>query len=161
MNRASESQQAAVPSAGYEKLAKPPEDLRGFEDLNLNSLSAIISRLRLYTIMSEAATNTLRLAVCLFPIVTALDFIGPVEVFSFLIPKVIERVGVDTYPEKPRYTLDVTYLAYDLDPMTTAATGPGLLAQRTYEELNDSSIHEQFDILLIPGGTIFRRLECR
>jgi len=97
-----------------------------------------------------SATNILRLAVCLFPVVTALDFVGPVEVFSFLIPEVIKRVGVDTYPEKPRYTLDVTYLAYDLDPMTTAATGPGLLAQRTYEELNNSS--EQFDILLIPGG---------
>jgi hypothetical protein len=97
-------------------------------------------------------TTPLRLAICLFPGITSLDFIGPVEVLSWIFPDLIEKVGVEVYPEPPRFSIEPTFVGYTLDPTILGATGPGFLAQGTYDELNDSPTQEQFDIILVPGG---------
>jgi len=97
-------------------------------------------------------TTPLRLAICLFPGIASLDSIGPVEILSFIFPDLIEKVGIGAYPEPPRFSLQPTFVGYTLDPMIPSATGPGLLAQTTYDELNDSPTLEQVDIILSPGG---------
>lgn len=88
----------------------------------------------------------LRLAVCLFPDVTALDFIGPVEALAFLHPTKIEQAR-SKLPEIPAYSIEATFLSYTLDPIRPTALGPNFLANSTYDQE-----HEQFDILLVPGG---------
>lgn len=101
-----------------------------------------------------AETKTLRLAVCLFPNVTSLDFIGPVEIMSFLDPARVERSGTAFPIKQLPYHITTEYLNHTVDPVTPMAKGPELVTQRTYAYFNDSQNREQFDILLIPGGNI-------
>ncbi|KAJ8515477.1 hypothetical protein ONZ45_g7088 [Pleurotus djamor] len=92
----------------------------------------------------SSATN-LRLALCLFPNVTALDFQGPSELLGFLMPSKAERL-TKALKVAPKYTIDMTYLSHTMDPVNQSS-GPPLVPSRTYDEAN-----EQYDILLIPGG---------
>ena len=89
--------------------------------------------------------TVLKLAVCLFPEVTALDYQGPMELLGFLSKSAQDqKLG----PPSP-YQIEATYLGYDKNPIVPAA-GPRLVADATYEEGNE----QQFDIILVPGGMI-------
>ncbi|KAF7425988.1 hypothetical protein PC9H_008350 [Pleurotus ostreatus] len=90
-----------------------------------------------------SSPTTLRLAVCLFDQVTALDYQGPIEILGFLDPNNV-KPDVPT----PSYLLEITYLARTLEPIKATA-GPRALADRTYDEVGDG---EQFDLILVPGG---------
>ncbi len=94
-------------------------------------------------------STVLKLAVCLFPKVTALDYQGPMELLGFLSKESIDQ----QFPQAaPPYAIEPTYLAYTKDPVGPS-TGPRFLADTTYE---DAINGEQYDIILVPGGTDFR-----
>ena len=88
-------------------------------------------------------STTLKLAICFFPEVTALDYKGPMELFGFLSQSDLALRYVPSAP----YGIKATYVAYTKDPLSPVS-GPRLVPDTTYEE----AINEQFDILLIPGG---------
>ncbi|PSR74738.1 hypothetical protein PHLCEN_2v9617 [Hermanssonia centrifuga] len=90
-------------------------------------------------------TITLSLAVCLFPDVAVLDFAGPMELLSFISPKILAS-GLMTY-ETP-YTIEPVYLSVSKEPVVSAS-GMVIVHNRTYDEVKAD---EQFDILLVPGG---------
>ena len=91
---------------------------------------------------------TLRLAVCLFPDLTLLDFIGPVQVFGLLQQKFIKALAT-LYPAPPTLQLEATYFSHDLTPVV-GDVGPALIPQKTYKEVLEN--FEQYDLILIPGG---------
>ena len=91
---------------------------------------------------------TLRLAVCLFPDVTPVDFIGPAQVFSLLQQRCIENLA-SLYPSPPILQIEATYFSHDLTPVVGDA-GPALIPQKTYKEVLEN--FEQYDLILIPGG---------
>ena len=96
----------------------------------------------------STAPPTLRLAVCLFPDLTILDFVGPVQVFGALEPRIIQAYGA-LYPTSPPVQVEVTYFSHDRAPVI-GDVGPGLIPQRTYGEVLDN--FEQYDLILVPGG---------
>lgn len=85
----------------------------------------------------------LSIAVCLFPGVTALDFVGPMELLGFLTPQVI---AMKLLPTQAPYVFETTYLSVSKD-LVRASPGFDILPAKTYDEAT-----EQFDILLVPGG---------
>ena len=87
----------------------------------------------------------LSLALCLFKGVTALDFQGPIELFSFISP---ENLAKGYIPGKPAFAIEPVYFAVSMDPVQPDA-GPTLNPTRTYDSVKPG---EQFDIILIPGG---------
>ncbi|KAF8529870.1 class I glutamine amidotransferase-like protein [Gautieria morchelliformis] len=90
-------------------------------------------------------SKVLRLALCLYPDVTALDYQGPVELLGFLSP----TGGLRKYvPSTCRYLIDITYFSHTMDPVELGA-GPRVLPTRTYGDVKGD---EQFDIIFIPGG---------
>ncbi|KAH8073011.1 class I glutamine amidotransferase-like protein [Cristinia sonorae] len=81
----------------------------------------------------------LKLALCLFNDVTALDFQGPLELFGFIArPNVIEAETL----------IKPVYLGPSPDPIKPWAGAP-MIPTRTYDSVGED---EQFDIILIPGG---------
>lgn len=97
------------------------------------------------TVMS---TTTLRLAVCLFPDLTPLDFLGPVQVLGLLEPKNIQAHR-GLYPTLPSVQIEATYFSHNREPVV-GDVGPGLIPQRTYGEVLEN--FEQYDLVLVPGG---------
>ena len=91
---------------------------------------------------------TLRLAVCLYPDLTPLDFIGPTEVFVLLEPKIIQA-HLEMYPTLPPVQIEATYFSHNREPVA-GDVGPRLIPQRTYGEVLES--FEQYDLILVPGG---------
>lgn len=91
---------------------------------------------------------TLRLAVCLFPGLTILDFVGPVQILGVLEPRAIQTYGA-SYPTLPPVQVEATYFSHNREPVIGDA-GPGLVPQRTYREVLDN--FEQYDLILVPGG---------
>lgn len=91
---------------------------------------------------------TLRLALCLFPNLTLLDFAGPAQVFALLEPKNIQAHS-EIYPTLPSVQVQATYFSHTRGPVVGDA-GPPLLPQKTYGDVLDN--FEQYDILLVPGG---------
>ncbi|KAL0960244.1 hypothetical protein HGRIS_011876 [Hohenbuehelia grisea] len=92
--------------------------------------------------MSEQ--TTLRLALCLFNDVTALDYQGPIELFGLLTPKWLSLFG----DAPPKYSISIEYLADSREPIEPDS-GPHMLAARTFSDVKPD---EQFDIILVPGG---------
>ncbi len=90
-------------------------------------------------------TTTLSLAVCLFPGVTILDFVGPMELLGFISPKALTSRSM---PAPVAYAIEPVYFSVSKEPVESQA-GVALLPTRTYEEVIPE---EQFDVLLIPGG---------
>ncbi|KAJ7747273.1 class I glutamine amidotransferase-like protein, partial [Mycena metata] len=90
---------------------------------------------------------TLQVAVCLFPRVTAMDYQGPVELLGILSSKVRERALNGVSKDLPDLRIELTYLSHTLDAVEPTA-GPRVVPDKTYDEAQD-----QFDIILIPGGT--------
>ena len=87
-------------------------------------------------------SKLLRLAVCLFPDVCALDFVGPMELLSSLFPEWLAKTEAGPSP----YTIKVAYVSTSKEPVraTSALT---ISPDQSYEEAT-----EQFDLLLVPGG---------
>ena len=99
--------------------------------------------------MSESTTRpTLKLAVCLFPGLTLLDFAGPVQVFAMLDPENI-KAHSGLYPVFPPVQVVTTYFSHNREPVVADA-GPRLLPHKTYGEVLEN--FEQYDIVLVPGG---------
>lgn len=88
--------------------------------------------------------ETLNIAVCLFPNLTALDFQGAVELLGFISPENVKNRGI-----KASHALRLTYLSHSLEPVIPNS-GPGLVPQSTYNDALTSNT--QYDILLVPGG---------
>jgi len=95
-----------------------------------------------------AALPTLKLAVCLFPDLTLLDFVGPVQVLGMLEPRNIQAHAA-LYSTLPPVQVEATYFSHNRAPVVGDA-GPGLIPQRTYDEVLDD--FEQYDLILVPGG---------
>jgi len=91
---------------------------------------------------------TLKLAVCLFPDLTLLDFVGPVQVLALLEPRNIQAHS-SLFPMLPPVQVEATYFSHNREPVVGDA-GPALIPQRTYGEVLDK--FEQYDIVLVPGG---------
>ncbi|KAJ6499011.1 class I glutamine amidotransferase-like protein [Mycena sanguinolenta] len=93
-------------------------------------------------------SQTLQVAVCLFPRVTVTDYQGPVELLGILSAKNRDRAlaGVKVSGPLPDLRIEFTYLSHTLDPVEPTS-GPTLLPAKTYDDAK-----EQFDIILIPGG---------
>ncbi|KIM83437.1 hypothetical protein PILCRDRAFT_88218 [Piloderma croceum F 1598] len=90
----------------------------------------------------------LRLAVCLFSGVTALDYQGPIELLKFVSPKYLSSSRSVMFPIPPAYSIDVTYLSHNLEPIEPAA-GPLILPDASYDTTGSKT---QYDIILVPGG---------
>jgi len=88
-----------------------------------------------------------RLAVCLFSGVTALDYQGPIELLKFISPRYLSSSRSVIFPSPPAYSIEVTYLSHNLDPIEPAA-GPLILPDALYDTTTT-----QYDIILVPGGT--------
>lgn len=96
--------------------------------------------------MTSARTEIvpLRLAVCLFPAVTALDFQGPIELLGFLSPESLKR----HFTNPPSHSIETTYFSHNLD-LVKPSSGPLIQPDRSYSDTGSSI---QYDILLVPGG---------
>ena len=90
--------------------------------------------------------EVLSLALCLFTDAAALDFQGPLGLFGFLFPRGLEE---GLLPAEPAFAIQPSYFAVSMDPVQ-ADPSPSLNPTRTYDSVKPG---EQFDIILIPGGT--------
>lgn len=93
----------------------------------------------------------LKLAYCLYPNLTILDFVGPAEFFAALEPRNNPLNPDSSKPSPPQ--VEGTYFSHTLDPVVGEA-GPALIPTRTYQEVLDK--FEQYDIFLVPGGVSCR-----
>ncbi|KII87074.1 hypothetical protein PLICRDRAFT_112887 [Plicaturopsis crispa FD-325 SS-3] len=93
----------------------------------------------------------LRLAVCLYPVVTVLDYQGPVELFGGIDPTVLSGpYGTLLFGENlPKYSIEITYFSHSLDPVKPLSGAP-MIPSKTYSDALASG--EQFDLVLVPGG---------
>jgi len=91
---------------------------------------------------------TLRLALCLYPGLTPIDFLGPAEVFLSLNPKSFKE-HPKIFTTKPAVLVDVTYFSHNLEPVI-GDVGPGFVPQRTYKQVLEK--YEQYDLVLVPGS---------
>ena len=91
-----------------------------------------------------------RMAICLVPFATSLDFIGPMDVLGLLVQQNIDGLNqAELLPQKldPAVRIQPTYFSASKDPVIVSA-GPPVHADRTYDEEGLG----QYDIILIPGG---------
>ncbi|KAH7096402.1 transcriptional regulator [Auriculariales sp. MPI-PUGE-AT-0066] len=95
------------------------------------------------------ATETLTVAICLFPDVQLLDFSGPVDLLGFLSPKNAAMLSAYYKTAPPTKLLDLKYLAADRE-VVQPTSGPGLTPDATYGEALESG--KQYDVILVPGG---------
>jgi transcriptional regulator GlxA family with amidase domain len=85
----------------------------------------------------------LRLAICLYPGLTALDYQGPVELFGFISNG--PKSSRPSLPEPLKYTIEISYLSHDLKPIQPKS-GPLILPNASYTDPG------QYDIVLVPGA---------
>jgi len=100
-----------------------------------------------------SSPQILRMAICLVPFTTSLDFIGPMEVLGLLVQQNIDGLNLaGILPQKldPAARIEPTYFSVSKDPVMASA-GPPVHADKTYDEEGLG----QYDIIFIPGG------ECR
>ena len=94
-------------------------------------------------------TKALRLAVCLFPRVTSLDYQGPIEIFSFIFSSVLSK-DPKKFVTPPSHSFEPAYLAETLQPVE-ASGGPCVVPTSTYQKEIEAGT--QYDVLLVPGGS--------
>jgi putative intracellular protease/amidase len=97
-----------------------------------------------------SSPQILRMAICLVPFSTSLDFIGPMDVLGLLVQQNIDglnQAGFLSQKLDPAARIEPTYLAVSRDPVIVSA-GPPVHADKTYDEEG----HGQYDIIFIPGG---------
>ncbi|KAJ3528597.1 hypothetical protein NM688_g7976 [Phlebia brevispora] len=97
-------------------------------------------------------TKTLTLAICLFPEVTALDYMGPMELFAFISPPTTASKFIPA-DMKPAVHFAPTYLYISKEHIPTQS-GVRIVPEKTYEEVT-----EQFDIIMVPGSGVGTRPE--
>ena len=97
--------------------------------------------------MSSTPFTVYRMAVCLYNGAASLDYQGPVELLGFRSTSIRKLFPDILGANETNCAIDATYLANTLDPIAPLS-GPKLLADQTYDDAK-----EQFDIILIPGGT--------
>ncbi|THU98605.1 class I glutamine amidotransferase-like protein [Dendrothele bispora CBS 962.96] len=99
--------------------------------------------------MSESSANPeniCKMAVCIYPGVTMLDFQGPVELLCCLSVGNKKKYG-HLNPTMP--IVKAEFLSHSMESIRPDA-GPDILPSKTYEEaMGDTS----FDIIMIPGGS--------
>lgn len=93
-------------------------------------------------------TKVLRLAVCLFPGVTTLDYQGPTEIFSYIFSSVLAK-DPEEFATPLSHSFEETYVAETLQPVQ-ASGGPCVVPTSTYQK--ETGLGTQFDVLLVPGG---------
>ncbi|KAL1747632.1 class I glutamine amidotransferase-like protein [Schizophyllum fasciatum] len=97
-------------------------------------------------------SDSLSVAVCLYPNMTSLDYQGPIEFLAALSEKAKPFIFKDS-PVKPEDLPTLgpfTYLSHTLEPVQpgiAGEAGPRATPDKTFGEAQ-----EQFDILLLPGG---------
>ena len=97
-----------------------------------------------------SSPQILRMAICLVPFATSLDFIGPMDVLGLLVQQNIDGLNqAELLPHKldPAVRIQPTYFSASKDPVIVSA-GPPVHADKTYDEEGLG----QYDIILIPGG---------
>jgi len=95
-------------------------------------------------------TVSLRLAVCLFPGVTALDYQGPIELLEFISTKNLSRSTSGLFPMPPPYSIHTTYMSHNLEPVEPCA-GPLILPNGLYDFAESAN---QYDIILVPRAPL-------
>jgi hypothetical protein len=75
-------------------------------------------------------TVHLRLAVCLYPGLTALDYQGSVELFGFISSESLNS-GIGLLPLPQPYTIETTFLSHDMEPVKPSS-GPRVLPNASY-----------------------------
>ncbi|ESK85141.1 hypothetical protein Moror_3573 [Moniliophthora roreri MCA 2997] len=100
--------------------------------------------------MSTEQLKVYRLAVCLFPDVTPLDYQGPIELLGGFSTANQARWG-HLYKNLPKCTIDPEYLSHTHEPVKPM-TGPAVVPTMTYAEALERKDGKEFDIILIPGG---------
>jgi len=103
--------------------------------------------------MATAQISPLRLAVCLFPDVSALDYQGPIELLGCLSADVVNR---GFFPTPPSRVIEITFLSHNLEPVKPLI-GPLVLPNASY---SDTELTNQYDIILVPGGPGARPDAC-
>ncbi|KAK7034031.1 hypothetical protein VNI00_012462 [Paramarasmius palmivorus] len=87
-----------------------------------------------------------RLAVCLYPGLTVLDYQGPIEILGGFSTEVLASFG-HLYKTRPPCSINVEFLSHTMEPVKPF-TGPAVVPTMTYKEALEADI----DIILIPGG---------
>ncbi|THU98604.1 class I glutamine amidotransferase-like protein [Dendrothele bispora CBS 962.96] len=90
-----------------------------------------------------------KMAVCIYPEVTMLDFQGPVELLSSFSIDNQRNYGY-LYPKLPDCAIETDFLSHSMEPIRPL-TGPAILPTKTYNEVMNSD-QPVFDLILIPGG---------
>jgi hypothetical protein len=98
------------------------------------------------SITMSSEQTVYRLAVCLYPDVTILDYQGPIEILGGFSTELQARFG-HFYKIRPSCAINVVFLSHTKEPVKPL-TGPGLVPTMTYKEAMETDI----DIILIPGG---------
>ncbi|TCD62795.1 hypothetical protein EIP91_006388 [Steccherinum ochraceum] len=95
--------------------------------------------------------QVLKMAVCIFPNVTTLDFQGPLEQFGYLIPSRLQNNHYNPELNVPKYALDITYVS-PTEELVYPMAGAPMKGSTTYDKVLAADPPEQFNILLVPGG---------
>ncbi|KAF9070231.1 class I glutamine amidotransferase-like protein [Rhodocollybia butyracea] len=95
--------------------------------------------------------KTYRVAVCLYPGVTTLDYQGPAELLGEFSTKSRANPGpfLQSLENLPEFVIESEYLSHTMEPVFPWA-GPAVLPTGTYTEAINA--RKQFDIIMIPGG---------
>ncbi|KAF9265639.1 class I glutamine amidotransferase-like protein [Marasmius fiardii PR-910] len=96
---------------------------------------------------SESKIKVYRMAVCLYPGVTMLDFQGPVDILCSLSLKSRESTAQFAKTSLPDIAIEAEYLSHTTEPVTPYS-GAQILPSMTYEQ----GLSTDFGIILIPGG---------
>uniref|UniRef100_A0A0W0F2K8 Putative class I glutamine amidotransferase-like protein n=1 Tax=Moniliophthora roreri TaxID=221103 RepID=A0A0W0F2K8_MONRR len=91
-----------------------------------------------------------RLAVCLYPNVTPLDYQGAMELLGGFSTDNQARWG-HLYKNRPPCAINPEYLSHTPEPVKPMV-GPGLVPSMTYKEALELEDGKDFDIILVPGG---------
>ncbi|ESK85140.1 dj-1 family protein [Moniliophthora roreri MCA 2997] len=97
--------------------------------------------------MSNTDLKVYRMAVCLYPEVSALDYQGPVELLCLFSTKTRKKLGA-AFKNLPDFAIDAEFLSHSRDPVVPTE-GPAIVPTMTYEE----AMGTQFDIVFVPGGS--------
>ncbi|KAF9266936.1 class I glutamine amidotransferase-like protein [Marasmius fiardii PR-910] len=88
-----------------------------------------------------------RMAVCLYPGVTMLDFQGPVDILCSLSLEARKSIAQFVKTSLPDIAIEAEYLSHTTEPVTPFA-GAQILPSMTYEQ----GMKTEFGIILVPGG---------
>ncbi|ESK85142.1 dj-1 family protein [Moniliophthora roreri MCA 2997] len=97
--------------------------------------------------MSNTDLKIYRMAVCLYPDNTSLDYQGVIEILCSTSIRGRKQLA-PWLKNPPNFAINPEYLSHNHEPVQPTL-GPALVPTMTYHEAKGT----QFDIILIPGGT--------